>query len=141
MLLGTYEHTIDSKNRLTLPSKVRNDFNEVVMISISVDNCIEIRTPEDYEAYYGQLSGLGALKKKARELQRMISAYTYEVKIDSSNRILLPEFLTQNAKITKSVVVLGVKNKLEVWDSKTHFKNRDEVVPELWNIMEEFDDL
>lgn len=139
VLFGTFEHSLDSKNRLTLPSKVRNDFKSIIMISLGVDGCIEIRSPENFETYFGQIINWGNMKEKARTIQRMISGNTFEVNIDGSNRVLLPELLLKRTNITKDVILVGVRDKIEIWDSKTYAKKQEEQIPLLSDLMEELD--
>lgn len=116
MFLGTFEHTIDPKNRLTLPScwrKLLADNNKLIL-SISCDNCIEIRTIEAYKEYTNTLMKLDQKNESARLIQRTIFSNSSEVQIDGSNRILLPTSLINLAKIKKSVVMFGVADKIEI---------------------------
>lgn len=140
MLLGTYNHSLDAKNRLTLPSKLRNKFANTVMATLGVDGCIELRTIENFSKYSTQLSSWGSMKEKARAVQRMISANTFELQIDNSSRILIPSILSQYAKISKDITLVGVNDKLEIWNSNIYNKKFEKDIPLLSGLMEELDE-
>lgn len=124
MFLGTYEHQIDPKNRLTLPSAWRKLVDDKVVVTISTDNCIEIRTMKSYEDYTNTLMKLGSATQAARTIQRTIFGNSSIIQIDSANRILLPTTLINLAKITKSVVMFGVYDKIEVWNQEEYDNNK-----------------
>lgn len=140
MLLGTYHHSLDTKNRLTLPSKLRNKFANTVMVTLGVDGCIELRTPENFSNYSTQLSSWGSMREKARAVQRMISANTFELQVDNSSRILIPSVLLQYAKINKDISIVGVNDKLEIWDSQIYNQKFEKDIPLLSDLMEELDE-
>lgn len=140
MFLGTFEHTIDTKNRLTLPSIWRKTLvDDKVILSISVDNCIEIRTTESFKDYTNTLIELGQKDEVSRRIQRTIFANSQEVLIDSANRILIPSSLTNLAKITKLVVLFGVGDKIEIWDNQTY--NSDRRLSDVNNLSKELESL
>lgn len=116
MFLGTFEHIIDPKNRLTIPATWRKLLDDKVVLSISVDNCIEIRTIQSYKSYTDTLLKLDTKKEVNRRIQRTIFSNSQEIQIDGSNRILLPTSLINLAKISKSVVMFGVVDKIEIWN-------------------------
>ncbi|GAA5414420.1 division/cell wall cluster transcriptional repressor MraZ [Ureaplasma ceti] len=141
MLLGTYEHSLDSKKRLTLPASIRRKLDAVVMISASPDKCIELRTPEEFQKYADALNQNGSNKAKLRALQRAILGNTFEVQIDSANRILLPSVLIKVCSINKNVVLIGVGNKVEIWDADIYNEEkRVDDINSLSSIFEEMDD-
>lgn len=141
MLLGTYEHSLDSKNRITLPIAIRKQLGGVVMISASPDKCIEVRTPESFQEYANTLKENGSNKAKLRALQRAILGNTFELQIDSANRILLPSTLIKIANINKNVVLIGVGDKMEIWDADTYNDDkRIDDINALSSILEEMDD-
>lgn len=124
MFLGFYEHLIDPKNRLTLPSAWRKLFDDKVVLSVSTDNCIDIRTIESYKAYTNTLMMLDTKKESVRQIRRTIFSNSYEIQIDSANRILIPTSLINLVKITKSVVMLGVSDKIEIWNNEEYNSNK-----------------
>lgn len=139
MFLGTYEHQIDPKNRLTLPSAWRKLVDDKVVVTISTDNCIEIRTMKSYEDYTNTLMKLGSATSTARRIQRTIFANSSIIQIDSANRILLPTTLINLAKITKSVVMFGVNDKIEVWNQEEY--DSDKRIDDVKHLNEELESL
>lgn len=139
MFLGTYNHTLDAKKRLSLPSKIRNLItSNTVMITLSPDGCLELRTIEHYTKYSEQITSLGNLKSDFRKLQRYINGNTFSVDIDNSNRILLPSLLINNqlVNISKEVTLVGAGEKLEIWDSAQYnkiLKSDEENIFEIMN--------
>ncbi len=137
LLLGTYEHSLDAKNRLTLPSKLVSKLPDNIVVSYGVDGCIELRTQEEFSNYCSTLLDLGAFDQKARSIQRFINSNSFELTIDNSNRVLLPNILLELAHITKEVTVIGVSNKVEIWDQETYKLKFEQTIPELALLMEE----
>ena len=125
LFLGTFEHTIDSKNRLTLPSTWRKIFvDDKVIISISIDNCIEIRTTKSFNDFTNTLAQFGQQQASSRNILRTVFSNSAEVNIDSAGRVLVPSSLLSLANINKSVVLLGVGDKIEIWDCGMYTNER-----------------
>lgn len=140
MLLGTYEHSLDAKNRLTLPAALRKQLGTSVMISIGVDKCIEIRDPSEFDSYANTLKQQGTTRANYRMLLRAILGNTFEVQIDGANRVLLPAVLIKYANISKNVVLVGVGDKVEVWDDNTYTEQRRiDDINALSDVLEEMD--
>ncbi|MGL4951483.1 MAG: division/cell wall cluster transcriptional repressor MraZ [Mycoplasma sp.] len=135
MFLGNYKHQLDTKNRLTLPSKILGNIKSTsIILSKGFDGCLELRTPEAFELYSQKIMALSQNKIKSRTLLRQLLANANEIDIDSAKRILLPSNLIAEAKITKSIVILGLGNKCEIWDEEIYesFKlQSDNVLEEL----------
>jgi MraZ protein len=117
MLLGEYEHTIDDKNRLTLPAKFRDSFAEGVVVSRGLDGCLWAYPREDWQgAIEARLEELDPLSKESRRLRRYFYAGASEDSPDKQGRITIPPALMQHAALGKDVVVAGVHDHLEIWD-------------------------
>ena len=142
MLLGIYEHSLDTKNRLTLPSNVRKNFDQFVILSIGIDKCIEIRTPEKFKSYTNTLQKIGISKEKYRSLLRTVLGNSFEVQIDNSNRILIPYIISNYCNLNKNVVLIGVDDKMEIWsaDIYNNDKRRNDINV-LSSVFEELNDL
>lgn len=136
MFLGTYYHNLDSKNRLTIPSKLLSKLGneKSIIVSKGLDGCLELRRLEDFNSYSNKLLALSQNKVNTRTILRQLLANASEIEIDVANRILLPTNLLNEAKITKEIVIIGVGNKCEIWDKNAYeeFKNRtDSILEEL----------
>lgn len=116
MLLGTFNLTLDNKNRISLPTKLRSFFDSSIVINRGFENCLEIRKPADFESYFQTFNNFPNTQKDTRTLKRLIFANANLVELDSANRILIPNNLISDAKLDKEIVLIGQFDHLEVWD-------------------------
>jgi len=117
MLLGAHEHTIDDKNRLTLPAKFRKAFVDGVIVTRGFDQCLHAYRREDWDRLLeSRLAPLDPLSKEARRLERYFFASATEAELDKQGRVMLPATLIAHAGLGREVVVAGVNDRLEIWD-------------------------
>ncbi len=118
MLIGEYRHTIDGKNRLSLPAKFRQEMGSKVVITPGLDSCLFIFTIGEWEKISEHLSvtGNSILQADNRSLNRYLLGRAVEVEIDGAGRMLIPEHLRERAKLTSKVVCIGVRDRVEIWD-------------------------
>jgi MraZ protein len=117
MLLGEHEHTLDDKNRLTLPARFRQAFAEGIVVTRGMDGCLFAYTPQDWSALVqGRLATLDPLSKEGRRMQRFFYAGATEAELDKQGRVGIPAALLEHAKLGRDVVVAGVHDHLEIWD-------------------------
>ncbi|MEX2645711.1 MAG: division/cell wall cluster transcriptional repressor MraZ [Gaiellaceae bacterium] len=117
MLLGEYEHTIDDKNRLTLPAKFRRAFVDGIVVTRGMDGCLYAYTRADWEGLVSRrLSTLDPLSKEGRRMQRFFFSAAAEGDLDKQGRVMVPAALMQHANLGREVVVAGVYDHLEIWD-------------------------
>jgi len=117
MLLGEYEHTLDDKNRLTLPARFRQAFVEGIVVTRGMDGCLFAYTREAWETMVGsRLATLNTLSKEGRRMQRFFFSGATETELDKQGRVGLPAALLEHAKLGRDVVVAGVHDHLEIWD-------------------------
>jgi MraZ protein len=115
--LGQYEHTLDAKNRLTIPARFRAALSDGVILSRSIDPCVSIYTPGGWDQFASQwLRTRDPFDQMARRVQRGLLAYSFDTALDAAGRIMLPPPLIEHAKLGKNVVVLGCDGWIEVWD-------------------------
>jgi MraZ protein len=115
MLLGAHDHTIDDKNRLTLPARFRHAFEDGIVVT-RMDGCLAY-TRGDWDALVqGRLSTLNPLSKEGRRLQRFFFSGATEAELDKQGRVGIPAALLEHAKLGRDVVVAGVHDHLEIWD-------------------------
>ena len=114
---GTFEYTLDAKNRLTVPAKFRATLSDGVVIAKGVEHCIALWRPDDYETHTaGALSGLNPLSPESRELKRFFSANAFDTDLDAAGRVMLSPVMIEYAELEREVVVTGAGECLEVWD-------------------------
>jgi MraZ protein len=128
MLLGEYEHTLDDKNRLTLPAKFRQDFAEGIVVTRGMDGCLFAYTRGDWGSLVDRrLSTLDPLSKEGRRMQRFFFSGAAETELDKQGRVGIPSALLEHAKLGRDVVVAGVHDHLEIWDRAAWRKELAEV--------------
>lgn len=134
MLIGEYTHTIDAKSRMSLPVKFRKEMGEKIIITPGLDECLFLFTNEEWKKVSKRLSDseseLSFLNKDKRSFNRFMFGQAAEVEIDSIGRILIPPFLMKRAGLTNKATVVGVEDRVEIWNDKTWAKYRDVVEKE-----------
>jgi MraZ protein len=117
MLLGEFEHTIDDKNRLTLPAKFRQALSGGLVITRGMDGCLYCYPKADWERVVERrLAELDPFSREGRFMNRYFFAGAAEVDADKQGRVMLPGSLARNVGIEREVVVAGVNDHLEIWD-------------------------
>jgi MraZ protein len=138
---GTFEHALDAKHRLTVPSKFRAALANGVVLAASPETTpgaprsMAIWTPEAYDAYTNAtLAGLSPISPKARELRRFFFNSSLDTELDSAHRVMIPTFLMDYAGLSKEVVVTGSGECLEVWDRSKYGGYRDDILTRIPDI-------
>ena len=120
MFLGEYEHTIDEKNRLTLPARFRDAFADGVVVTRGLDACLDVFARGDWDGLVAaRLAPLDPFSREARELKRFFFAGAVDAELDKQGRVLVPPALVRHAKLGREVVVAGVHDHLEIWDRQS----------------------
>lgn len=115
MLSGEYSHTLDTKNRLILPAKLREELGADIVLTKSVDSCVSLYTRKSWLAFTEKLDALP--DTETRLVKRFLYSAAFETSIDAQGRLLIPPHLCQYAGLTKNVKVIGVGNRVEIWDA------------------------
>jgi len=117
MLLGTHEHTIDDKNRLTLPAKFRQAFADGIVITRGLDGCLfAYRRPDWDRLVESRLAALDPFSQEARKIGRLLFAGAAEAELDKQGRVMIPAPLLAHAQLRRDVVVAGLRDHVEIWD-------------------------
>jgi MraZ protein len=116
MFYGEYEHTIDEKNRLTLPARFRNAFAGGVVLARGIERNIDVFPREGWDANVARIAELDSLTREAREMKRHVFAGASVAELDRQGRVLVPVTLAEHAGIGKDVIVAGVHDHIEIWD-------------------------
>jgi len=117
MLLGEHDHTIDEKNRLTLPAKFRQAFAGGLVVTRGMDGCLYVFPREEWEASVeARLAELDPLSKEGRLMQRYFYSGAAEADPDKQGRVMVPTALSEHAGLGRDVVIAGVRDHLEIWD-------------------------
>lgn len=118
MLLGQFKHSLDDKGRIIVPTRFRSKLGEQVVISKGFDGCLVLRAYDVFIKWQEQILLSSEGLKDSRILQRQIFANSLELNIDKVGRINLPSNLLILANIKKEVMIIGLANKIEIWDIK-----------------------
>jgi MraZ protein len=117
MLLGEYAHTIDDKNRLTLPAKFRDSFAGGGVVTRGLDGCLYLYARAEWDSLVARrLAELDPLLEEGRLMQRYFFSAAAEAGPDKQGRIMIPPALLEHARLEREVVVAGVYDHLEIWD-------------------------
>ncbi|MBE3592835.1 MAG: division/cell wall cluster transcriptional repressor MraZ [Thermoanaerobacter sp.] len=141
MLMGQYEHTIDSKGRVIIPAKFREELRDRFVLTKGLDNCLFVYSLDEWKNIEAKLKTLPLTKKDARAFTRFFLAGAVECEIDKQGRILIPANLREHAKIEKDVIFIGVSTRVEIWSKEVweEYSNNTDVSFE--EIAEHLDDL
>jgi MraZ protein len=118
MFRGRYEHTVDGKGRLSIPSKFREilieKYSETLILTNS-DGCLVAYPREEWEVLERKVASLSQVKKEVKNFQRFYIGSAIECPLDGNGRILIPPTLRDYADLKRDVVVLGMLKKMEIW--------------------------
>lgn len=138
MFIGEYQHILDEKKRVAMPSKFRTKFKKGAVVTRGLDNCLFVYPKEEWETIAEKLGTMPVGERATRSFVRLMLAGAVDVSLDSQGRVLIPEYLKKYAKLGKKVVIAGLFNRLEIWDEniwggykKSAEKNQDEIAEQL----------
>jgi MraZ protein len=115
---GHYEHSLDAKHRLSIPSRFRNAFSDGIVLSKDTDACLTVWTADGQQPTIQRaLEGKNPLGREYKQIQRFFQANSFPSELDGSGRVIVPPPLLAHAGIEKEVIVAGVGDHLEVWSS------------------------
>lgn len=123
MFYGEYEHTIDNKGRLIIPSKFREAFKENYVerffVTRGLDTCLFVFAEDEWKKQEAKFRTLSFTNAEARQFNRLYFSGACEVTCDQQGRILVPDYLKDFAKITRDVIIVGVSNRMEIWSKES----------------------
>lgn len=126
MFMNEYSHTIDSKGRMILPAKFREELGEKFILSPGLDACLMIYPRDRWEAMTEKLQKLPSTKAGVRQLRRFLIGKSTEMECDRQGRILIPSHLRAYAHLTKDAQIVGVGDTIEIWDPGSAAENAEE---------------
>lgn len=141
MYIGEYIHSIDTKGRVIMPQKFREQLGPVFYITRGIDGCLFVYDENEWSAMYEKIKDLRLTSKKAREFSRFLYAPAREVEVDKQGRMIIPQNLREYAGITKEVAITGVASRIEIWSKEkyTEYNNEREAIFD--DMMDEFEEL
>lgn len=118
MFMGEYNHTIDAKGRLIMPSKFRETLGDEFVVTKGLDGCLFVYPNKEWQAFEEKLRTLPLTNKNARQFSRFFLAGAATCEVDKQGRILLPAVLREFAELEKDVVLVGVLSRIEIWSKE-----------------------
>ena len=115
-MTGTYEHTIDGKGRLFIPSRLKEEMGDSFHLSMGTDQCLTIYPQSAWDALCARAEALE--EEEDIEAMEVFFAQSYRCTVDSQNRIVIPPLLRDFANLEKDVVIVGSNNVAKVWNAK-----------------------
>lgn len=115
MFTGEYRHTLDVKNRLIVPSKVRDEMGNEIVITRGLDGCLFGYQLDTWHKIMEKLNSLPFTKSDVRNFTRFFTSGAITLEFDKQGRIVIPSYLLDYADIFKDVVIIGVVNRIEIW--------------------------
>jgi MraZ protein len=119
MLIGEYTHSIDEKNRISLPAKFRQEMGKKVVVTPGLDHCLFVFTPKEWQRISMRLSEASLGQSDNRSFSRFMFGQAIEADIDAIGRILVPDFLKSWGNLKEKVSVVGVQSRVEIWNDKS----------------------
>lgn len=116
MFYGEYQHSVDAKGRVIIPSKFRDGLGEKFIVTKGLDNCLFAYSTEEWSNLEAKLKALPFTDKDVRAFVRFFFAGAAECEVDKQGRILLPQNLREYAGLEKDIYVIGVSTRVEIWD-------------------------
>ena len=118
LLIGEFEHSIDTKGRLVLPAKIKDDLGKEFIVTKGLDGCLFGYSLEEWKKFEEKLKTLPLTNKITRDFVRFFLSGAVEEETDKQGRFLLPANLREYASLTKDAVIIGVGTRIEIWDKK-----------------------
>ena len=118
MLIGEYTHTLDDKKRISLPVKFRKELGKKIVVTPGLDGCLFVFTLSQWKNISGKLSESSMLQTDNRSFNRYMFGGAVEAEVDAIGRMLLPDFLIKRANLLNNVAVVGVQDRVEIWNEE-----------------------
>lgn len=119
MFIGEYQHNLDNKGRIIIPSKFRDELSQSFILTRGLDGCLTIYSHEQWDKMFVELNKLPSTKKATRSYIRMLTSSASECSLDKMGRIVIPSFLSTPLNIDKECMIIGANDHIEIWDRAT----------------------
>ncbi|WP_440444975.1 division/cell wall cluster transcriptional repressor MraZ [Phascolarctobacterium sp.] len=141
MLLGEYEHSIDTKGRIAMPAKLRDGLGGKFIITKGLDGCLFVYAMDEWQRVEQKLASLPMSRKTARDFTRFLFGGACEGECDKQGRVLLPASLRRYAGLEREAVIVGVGSRAEIWDAAKWQQYNEESAEDVNELVEQLADL
>ncbi|WP_434283965.1 division/cell wall cluster transcriptional repressor MraZ [Clostridium botulinum] len=118
MFIGEYNHGLDTKNRIIIPAKFREELGKNFVLTKGLDGCLYVYPKSQWEVLQKKLETLPLTNKNARAFVRFFFSGAHELELDKQGRTLIPQNLLEYGQIQKEIVSIGVSNRIEIWSKE-----------------------
>jgi len=122
MFYGEYEHSLDNKGRLIIPSKfraaIKENYIEKFFITRGLDTCLFMFPEEEWKSQEAKFRAIPFTKKDGRRFNRLFFSGAIDFMPDKQGRLLIPRYLKEYAKIKRDIVIVGVSSRIEIWSKE-----------------------
>lgn len=141
MLLGEYEHSIDTKGRIAMPARLREGLGGKFIITKGLDGCLFVYAMDEWQRVEQKLASLPMSRKTARDFTRFLFGGACEGECDKQGRVLLPASLRRYAGLERDAVIVGVGSRAEIWDAAKWQQYNEESAEDVNELAEQLADL
>ena len=139
MFMGEYSHSLDTKGRLIMPAKLRQDIGDKFILTKGLDGCLFAFSQTEWNNFEEKLKSLPLSDKNARNFVRFFLSGATECEIDKQGRFLIPNNLRTAANLEKDAIIIGVGTRIEIWNKETWEKcdkeiSADEIAENMANL-------
>jgi MraZ protein len=139
MFLGEYQHTLDPKGRVILPSAFRELLEEGLVMTVGLDHCLTVHPVADWQRVIESLRTLRTTDRRERMFARMLTASAHPEQLDRQGRITIPSRLREYANLDKEIAVVGADSRVELWDAPAWEAYRSEAMSDFAGTERPFD--
>lgn len=141
MFIGEYQHNLDAKGRIIIPSKFRDELNLTFILARGYDGCLTIYSQQQWGKMFEEINKLPTTKKDARKYIRALTSTATECSLDNQGRIQIPAFLSRPMNIVKECYVIGANDHVEIWDKTTWENYYDDASSNFEEVAENLNEL
>lgn len=142
MFTGEFQHSLDAKGRVIVPSRLRDGLGDNFVITRGLDHCLFVYPMPEWEQIEKKLKRLPFNKKDSRAFNRLFFSGATMVESDKQGRVLIPQYLRDYARIDKELMIIGVGERVEIWSEtawREYFEEADDNYEELAETLVDFD--
>jgi MraZ protein len=125
MLLGEFQHSLDTKGRVAVPAKFRDKLSAGAIITRGLDNCLFVFTREEWGKLADKILALPLAQANSRAFARLMLAGAMDAELDRQGRMLIPDYLRKYADLKREVTIAGIMSRIEIWDSANWKKYKE----------------
>ncbi len=141
MFIGEYSHNLDTKGRIIIPSKFREELHSSFILTRGLDGCLTIYSLEQWNKIFEEINKLPTTKKAVRQYTRVLTSNACECSLDNQGRILIPSNLSAPLNIKKECVIVGANDHIEIWDKNAWESYFEEANANFEEVAENLSDL